>query len=247
MDGVRSTPATHSKLRAEILLHEACGAPDRETEILPEHGVNFIQVGVTKEPCSVTAGAVSDLVPRNCADTKGDKELKRAILIFMKRILIAGWFVCSLVGQDWGPAQFLVGRWVGEGGGQPGQGTGAFSFTPDLQGKILVRNSFADYPAANGRPAFRHDDLTIVYRDETTHGLRATYFDSEEHVIPYSVKAVEGGVVFLSEGPPSSLRFRMTYLSTGKDTLKIKFEIAAPGKEFAPYIEAAAHRDIAGK
>jgi hypothetical protein len=169
------------------------------------------------------------------------------ILVAMKRIMIAGLFVCSLFGQDWGPVQFLVGNWVGEGGGQPGQGTGVFSFSPDLQGKILVRKNFAEYPAASGRPAFRHDDLMIVYRDEATHGLRATYFDSEEHVIPYTVKASEGGVIFVSEGAPSSTRFRMTYTSTGKDTLKIKFEIAAPGKEFAPYIEAAAHREAARK
>jgi hypothetical protein len=86
----------------------------------------------------------------------------------MKCIMIAGWFVCSLLAQDWGPAQFLVGNWTGEGGGQPGQGVGAFSFSPDLQGKILVRKSFAKYPPAEGRPASRHDDLTIVYRDEVT-------------------------------------------------------------------------------
>src|SRR5450759_2252461 len=102
-------------------------------------------------------------------------------------------------------------------------------------------------PPANGRPAFRHDDLMIVYRDETTRALRATYFDSERHVIQYTVKPAEGGVVFVSEGAPSSPRFRMTYTSTGKDTLNIKFEIAAPGKEFAPYLEAAAHRDGARK
>jgi hypothetical protein len=165
----------------------------------------------------------------------------------MKRVAIAGWFVCSLLGQDWGPAQFLVGNWAGEGGGQPGQASGSFSFSPDLQGKILVRRSFAEYPPANGRPAFRHDDLMIVYRDETARALRATYFDSEAHAIPYSVKPAEGGVVFVSEGAPSSPRFRMTYTSTGKDTLKFKFEIAAPGKEFAPYLEAAAHRQGAGK
>jgi hypothetical protein len=165
----------------------------------------------------------------------------------MKRVTIAGWFVCSLLGQDWGPAQFLVGNWAGEGGGQPGQGSGAFSFSPDLQGKVLVRKSFAEYPPANGRPASRHDDLTIVYRDETTHALRATYFDNEEHVIQYTVKPAEGGVVFVSQGAPSSPRFRLTYTSTGKDTLNIKFEIAAPGKEFAPYLEAAAHREGARK
>ena len=165
----------------------------------------------------------------------------------MKRMAISVWFACSLFGQDWGPAQFLVGNWAGEGGGQPGQGSGAFSFAPDLQGKILVRKSFAEYPPANGKPASRHDDLMIVYHDEATHELRATYFDSEEHVIHYNVKPAEGGVVFVSDGAPSSARFRMTYTGTGKDTLKFKFEVAAPGKEFAPYLEAAAHREEARK
>src|ERR1035437_5246349 len=117
----------------------------------------------------------------------------------MKRVAVAGWFVCSLFAQDWGPAQFLVGNWAGEGGGQPGQGSGTFSFSPDLQSKILVRKSFSEFPAANSRPASRHDDLMIVYHDETTHALRATYFDSAEHVIHYAVKPAEGGVVFVSE------------------------------------------------
>jgi hypothetical protein len=30
----------------------------------------------------------------------------------------------------WGPLEALVGDWTGEGGGQPGQGTGSFSFQP---------------------------------------------------------------------------------------------------------------------
>ena len=160
----------------------------------------------------------------------------------MKLITIAILFASSLIGQDWGPVQFLVGSWVGEGSGQPGQGTGAFSFSPELQGKILVRKSFAEYPAANGKPASRHDDLLVVYRDQATHELRATYFDSEEHVIQYAVRPAEGSVVFLSDLAPSGPRYRMTYTSTGNNTLKFKFEIAAPGTEFAPYIEAAAHR-----
>ena len=41
----------------------------------------------------------------------------------------------------WGPVEYLVGDWTGEGGGGPGQGGGSFSFRPDLQGKILVRHT----------------------------------------------------------------------------------------------------------
>ena len=165
----------------------------------------------------------------------------------MKRMAIGVWFAFSLLGQDWGPAQFLLGNWAGEGGGQPGQGSGAFSFSPDLQGRVLVRKSFTEFPPAAGRPASRHDDLTIVYRDETTHALRASYFDSEGHVIHYSVNPAQGGVVFVSDGAPSSARFRMTYTSAGKDALQFKFEIAAPGKDFAPYLDAVSHREAAAK
>ena len=144
---------------------------------------------------------------------------------------------------DWGPLQPLLGAWTGEGGGQPGQGAGAFSFAPDLQGTILVRKNFAEYPAANGKPSSRHDDLMIVYRDEATHALRATYYDNEGHTIAYGVTAAGAGVVFLSEGPPAMPRFRMTYTPAPPDKLAIKFEIAPPGKEFATYIEASARRD----
>jgi hypothetical protein len=149
----------------------------------------------------------------------------------------------SLHADDWGPLQFLIGKWTGEGGGGPGQGSGAFSFTPDIQNKILVRKNFAEYPASNGKPALRHDDLMIVYRDEASHDFRAIYFDSEEHVIQYSVKPVPNGVVFESAPSQIAPRYRLTNTSSGAGTMKIKFEIAPPGKDFTTYIEASAHRE----
>jgi hypothetical protein len=72
----------------------------------------------------------------------------------------------------WGPVQYLMGDWIGEGGGAPGQGSGSFSFKPDLQGKILVRKNRAEYPATKDREAVVHDDLMVVYRD-TPDGLCA--------------------------------------------------------------------------
>jgi len=146
----------------------------------------------------------------------------------------------------WGPVEYLVGDWTGEGGGGPGQGSGSFSFKPDVQGKILVRKNRAEYPATKERAAFVHDDLTIVYRDTPESGLRAIYFDSEGHTIRYEVQAPPDGkaVVFVSGAEPSAPRYRLTYTRLDQDRLKIKVEIAPPGKpeQFATYIEASARR-----
>ncbi len=145
---------------------------------------------------------------------------------------------------SWDSLGFLMGDWIGEGGGGPGQGEGSFSFTPDLQGRILVRKNQAKYPATAERPAFTHDDLMVVYQ-EAPPAMRADYFDNEGHVIRYTVEVSKDGnsAVFLSEPSSSGPRFRLTYAKTGADTVSIKFEIAVPGKpEFTPYLQAAARR-----
>jgi hypothetical protein len=141
---------------------------------------------------------------------------------------------------------FLIGKWIGEGSGEPGQGTGAFTFGLDLQGKILIRRNHADYPATKDKPAYSHDDLMVMY-EEPGDSLRAVYFDNEGHVINYGVYLLRKpkSVTFVSEIKPSAPRFRLTYVHSNDDRLKISFEIAPPGKPdaFAPYIEASAHRE----
>jgi hypothetical protein len=153
----------------------------------------------------------------------------------------------SSTGDAWTAMQALVGEWMGEGGGQPGQvSAGGFSFAPDLQGAVLVRKNFAEYPASKDRPAFRHDDLTIVSRGTAGNPTRATYFDNEGHVIEYSVSATADGarIEWVSAPQAGQPRFRFTYIFTSPDTLKLRFEIAPPGQpeKFSLYIEASAHR-----
>jgi len=163
----------------------------------------------------------------------------------MRRLLLLLFIVLPVLtaAEDWTPIQFLIGEWTGQGAGEPGKSTGAFSFAPDLQGRILVRKSFAEYPAADGKPASRHDDLLIVYRDEVSHQLRALYFDSEGHVIPYAVQTITNGVVFTSENGREAARYRLTYTSVSADRMKMKFEVASPGRGLATYLDAEMRRN----
>jgi hypothetical protein len=146
----------------------------------------------------------------------------------------------------WGAVEYLLGDWTGEGGGDPGQGTGSFSFKPDLQGKILVRTNRSEYPATKERAAFVHDDLMVIYRDSPKAPAHAIYFDSEGHTIRYEVQSArEDGVVVFVSAPETDLpRYRLTYTRVGRDLVKIKFEIAPPGhpEQFSAYIEASARR-----
>jgi hypothetical protein len=145
---------------------------------------------------------------------------------------------------SWSAFKFLIGEWVGEGTGAPGEGTGGFTFSYDLQNTVLVRTNYANYPATKDRPAFTHNDLMIVYQEEGK--PRAIYFDNEQHVINYAVtvSSDSNSIVFLSDPVPSTPRFRLTNAKAGTDKIRITFEIAQPGKpeSFTRYIEAVARR-----
>lgn len=143
--------------------------------------------------------------------------------------------------STWDKWKFLTGKWVGEGNGQPGQGSGYFTFNAELDGNILVRKGHTEFPATNGRPAAVHDDLMIIYLDYTGKPSKAIYFDNENHVINYSVSAndSDSSIVFLSEQIANVPRFRLSYIPIDSKTVNVKFEMALPQKpeEFKTYIE----------
>lgn len=141
------------------------------------------------------------------------------------------------------PVRFLAGDWAGEGAGDPGKGSGDSSFTFELGGKALVRRSVSAYPARDGRPATRHEDLMTVFAEGGK--LKAFYLDNEGHVIRYDATALDTGegVVFRSEPGPGPT-FRLTYRSLGADAVSVAFAIAPPGKPdaFTTYVEGTTRR-----
>lgn len=141
----------------------------------------------------------------------------------MKCLLLAIMAVVLHAQDPWKPLQFLVGEWVGEGAGSPGESAGACSFHFDLQKKVMIRKSFAE------SPKFRHEDLMVVYLEP---GLKAIYFDNEGYTIHYTIEAVGDSVRFLND------QYRLTYRKTGEDKLALDFDIAPPGKPFSNYLHA---------
>jgi len=166
-------------------------------------------------------------------------------------LLISSLLVCSqmLMAQQPGgldSVKSLLGKWVGEGGGQPGQGNGYFTFESDLGNQVVVRKNHAEYPVTKDRPAFIHDDLMVIYVDAGTKQLRAFYADSEGHAINYLITVSSNGknIVFLSDPRDSGPHYRLTFLMTNPNQMDLTFELTAPDKpdQFRKYVEARMHK-----
>ena len=137
----------------------------------------------------------------------------------------------------WQKWQWLIGEWVGEGSGNPGQGSGVFSLQPDLDRKILIRKNHYEY-SATGETARRiHDDLMIVYREGAGEPRKAIYFDNEGHTILYAITYHPGSIVLTSDKVPNMPVFRLSYAAPENDTIRVKFEMSRDGETFVTYTE----------
>jgi hypothetical protein len=141
--------------------------------------------------------------------------------------------------------KFLLGDWIGEGSGQPGEATGGFTFSMDLQNHVMVRRNYADYPPMKDKPAYKHEDLMIIY-SISTDTLRAIFFDNEDHVINYDVNPApdKKSAIFISPATGQGWRYRLTMAEIDDKNMSIKFEMAPPADQnkFSTYIDAKAHR-----
>jgi len=165
----------------------------------------------------------------------------RRVLLVFAAALTLGAIAGAQTPAPLQPLGFLIGDW--EAVGTPPGESGAFIFSLAVQERIIVRTNYAQYPARDGRPATRHDDLMVIFPEGDA--LRADYFDSEQHVIHYTVTPRSPTeVVFLSDVKPSEPRYRLTYTLGDDRLLKGAFDIAAPGapEAFKSYLTWSARR-----
>jgi hypothetical protein len=138
------------------------------------------------------------------------------------------------------PFQMLIGEW--QALDDPSGATGGFTFSYSVQDRVIVRTNYASYPAANGKPASRHDDLMVIYIDGDV--VRADYFDNEGHVIRYVAEARPDQIVFLSETKASEPRYRLLYRRASDGLLHGRFDVAPPGRPdtFSTYLSWSARK-----
>lgn len=137
----------------------------------------------------------------------------------------------------WDKWNWLIGEWKGEGSGQLGQGGGTFSFAFNLDKKVIIRKSHSEYPATESKPKVVHDDLMIIYLDNTANPTRAIYFDNEGHTINYTITYSEKSIVLTSDNISNVPIFRLTYALLDIDVINTKFEMSQDGEKWMIYIE----------
>jgi len=144
--------------------------------------------------------------------------------------------------KNWDKWIWLIGDWKGEGGGQPGQGGGTFSFSFDLDKNIIVRKSHSEYPATENKPKITHDDLMIVYVDAIDSSIKAIYFDNEGHIINYSVVNTDKSITLTSFKTSNAPIFRLTYDLLQNGMVNTRFEMSRDGVNFMTYVEGKSRK-----
>ncbi len=151
--------------------------------------------------------------------------------------------------DPWAPVRFLLGEWEGAAQGKPGSGTVVRSYAFVLNNRYIeVRNQSTYPPQAKNPKGEVHHDWGMISFDRGVKKLVLRQFNIEgfvNHYVLDSVSADGRTVVFVTaaiENIPPGWRGRETYTRVNDDEFTEKFELAEPGKDFAPYSESRFRR-----
>lgn len=136
---------------------------------------------------------------------------------------------------------YLVGEWRDESrSGEPGTATrGGETWRAALDGQVLVREAWCEFPATPQRAAYRHEDLLVVFADADSQ-VRGIFWDNEGHVIRYREVHPDPdgkGVGLVSDPSAPGPRQWLQYRFEAPDHLSAVFSLHGPGAPgFSPYL-----------
>lgn len=150
------------------------------------------------------------------------------------------------VEDAWATAKAMAGTWVGTSKGEPGEGTIEIRIEPALGGRFLRLTTASSYRPKPGKTeGERHQDEGFFGQDKRRKTIVFRQFNSEGFVNQYVLdRSAPGELTLVTESIENiapGWRARETYRLAG-DELHTRFELAAPGKDFAPYSEAVLRR-----
>lgn len=168
-------------------------------------------------------------------------------------LALACWTVATAAAQEpvqalapkpdpWASLRFLEGEWQGVAEGEPGVGTVHRSYQFVLQHRFLEERNVSAYaPKAAGATGELHEHRSVFSYDRKRKLLVLRQFHQEGFVNQYAFVAdasTPAKLVFVTEALENldaSWRARETYEVRSPDEFVETFELAEPGKDFAPY------------
>ncbi len=142
----------------------------------------------------------------------------------------------------WKPLKFLVGSWIGKGGGDPGEGTYERSYQFIFNKKYIEVKNKSVYPSSTDNPKGEiHEDIGYISFDKLRNTFVLRQFHIEGFVNQYKLDSISDDgkrIVFISESIEnikSGWRAKETYEILGDNEFTETFELAPPDKEFEVY------------
>ena len=149
------------------------------------------------------------------------------------------------------PLQYLVGKWnVTYRSGDPGTATdGEETWCFEAAGAVLARRSWCEFPETPKRPAFRHEDLLVIYADAESK-LQGVFWDNEGHVHFYRhVQVADGGdgIRLVTDAATPGPRQALEYRFLPPDGSSAVFRLLLPGAaDFKTYLQWESRRAKSG-
>lgn len=168
----------------------------------------------------------------------------------MRKLLLFLFIPGILFAQDtdkedvWKPFRIFEGSWTGIETGAAGEGKGERTYQFIMNGAFLYGKNISRFEPQEKNPEGEvHEDWTFLSYDKINKTFVMRQFLSETYVSRYKLVSIsDDGMkfVFISEDQenlPPGFRSRYTWTFDGKDSFIEEFELASPGKDFAPFIK----------